>query len=36
MSKSQAAVIFIFILFIIGGLLWEIGKFIAVWKWILS
>jgi hypothetical protein len=36
MSKSQAAVIFIFILFIIGGLLWEIGKFIAVWKWVFS
>jgi hypothetical protein len=36
MSKAKSAVIFIFMLFVIGTLLWEVGKVIAVWKWILS
>jgi hypothetical protein len=36
MSKAKAAVIFIFMLFVIGTLLWEVGKVIAVWKWVFS
>jgi hypothetical protein len=39
MSKAKAAVIFIFMLFVIGTLLTTMErsrKVIAVWKWIFS
>jgi hypothetical protein len=36
MKKSNIGVLLLLIAVIIGGLLWEVGKVIAVWKWIFS
>ena len=36
MKKSKSGVLFLLITVIIGALLWEVGKVIAVWKWIFS
>lgn len=35
MKKSKIGVLSLLIAVIIGTLLWEVGKVIAVWKWIL-
>ncbi len=36
MTKTEIAIVLFLITVIIGTLMWEIGKVIAVWKWILS
>lgn len=36
MKKSNIGVLLLLIAMIIGTLLWEVGKVIAVWKWIFS
>jgi hypothetical protein len=36
MKKSNIGVLLLLMAVIIGTLLWEIGKVIAVWKWIFS
>lgn len=36
MTKTEIAIVLFLITAMIGTLMWEIGKVIAVWKWILS
>jgi hypothetical protein len=36
MTKTKIAIVLFLITVMIGTFMWEIGKVIAVWKWILS
>jgi hypothetical protein len=36
MTKTEIAIVLFLIAVMIGTLMWEIGKVIAVWKWIFS